>query len=548
MKETLILTKILLKNSLNKNINKDKLNFKNILQKLFLLFAILYIAGVMGFLSKTLIETLKKINQEEVFITLCLLISVIVALCKSILTSLNILYFSKDIEFLLPLPVSPIQIIFSKFNVMLISEYVMQIITFAIPFGVYGVITMQEPLFFMMTVLVFLALPVIPTLLGVLFTVILMRCTSVLKDKDIVQYLTVFVTFAIVIVMQIFMVKTSDMTDFMFANKLLEVNGVARYISDYVIILKQGMLALTELGEVEAWKSIMYLFGESVTAYVVVAILISKSYIKSVTNIVSGKRSKSIKKVNKLFMKSPRRAYIEKEFKMLFRTPIFFLNTVLPILIFPVIMGIPIFNLFSSENPEQITALISSTTDNIQNTAGFAICLCIINFLYMLNYVSVTAISRDGENAIFMKYIPIELHKQCRYKAIPSIILNMYPLIIILIAMKLILKEINFIFIAELFIVGLLCNVFLSYGAILIDVLRPKLHWTSEYTVVKQNLNILWDVVFIIIVSIIMFGICTFFENVHVVTFLMSGLLVLTTTFYDNFIKQYYINIFSKIN
>lgn len=548
MKETLILTKILLKNSLNKNINKDKLNFKNILQKLFLLFAILYIAGVMGFLSKTLIETLKKINQEEVFITLCLLISVIVALCKSILTSLNILYFSKDIEFLLPLPVSPIQIIFSKFNVMLISEYVMQIITFAIPFGVYGVITMQEPLFFMMTVLVFLALPVIPTLLGVLFTVILMRCTSVLKDKDIVQYLTVFVTFAIVIVMQIFMVKTSDMTDFMFANKLLEVNGVARYISDYVFILKQGMLALTELGEVESWKSIMYLFGESVTAYVVVAILISKSYIKSATNIVSGKSSKSIKKVNKLFMKSPRRAYIEKEFKMLFRTPIFFLNTVLPILIFPVIMGIPIFNLFSSENPEQITALISSTTDNIQNTAGFAICLCIINFLYMLNYVSVTAISRDGENAIFMKYIPIELHKQCRYKAMPSIILNMYPLIIILIAMKLILKEINFIFIVELFIVGLLCNVFLSYGAILIDVLRPKLHWTSEYTVVKQNLNILWDVVFIIIVSIIMFGICSFFENVHVVTFLMSGLLVLTTTFYDNFIKQYYINIFSKIN
>lgn len=548
MEETLILTKILLKNSLNKNINKDKLNFKNILQKVFLLFAVLYIAGVMGFLSKTLIETLKKINQEEVFITLCLLISVIVALCKSILTSLNILYFSKDIEFLLPLPVSPIQIVFSKFNVMLISEYVMQIITFAIPFGVYGVITMQEPLFFIMTVLVFLALPVIPTLLGVLFTVILMRCTSILKDKDIVQYLTVFVTFAIVIAMQIFMVRTSDMTDFMFANKLLEVNGVARYISDYVIILKQGMLALTELGEVEAWKSIMYLFGESVTAYVVVAILISKSYIKSATNIVSGKSSKSIKKVNKLFMKSPRRSYIEKEFKMLFRTPIFFLNTVLPILIFPVLMGIPIFNLFSSENPEQITALISSTTDNIQNTAGFAICLCIINFLYMLNYVSVTAISRDGENAIFMKYIPIELHKQCRYKAMPSIILNMYPLIIILIAMKLILREISFIFVAELFIVGLLCNVFLSYGAILIDVLRPKLHWTSEYTVVKQNLNILWDIVFIIIVSIIMFGICSFFENIHVVTFLMSGLLVLITAFYDNFIKQYCINIFSKIN
>ena len=225
MKETLILTKTLLKNALNKNVDKDTLNFKTILKNIFLFLAIAYVAVVMGFLSKELIMVLKKMNQEEVFLSLCLLISVAVAFCKSILSSLNILYFSKDIEFLLPLPVSPIQIIFSKFNVMLISEYVMQLITFAIPFAVYGVITIQEPVFFVMAIFVFLTLPVIPTLLGILFTVILMRCTNFLKNKDIVQYLTVFITFAIVIAMQIFMLKTSDMTDFMFANKLLEING-----------------------------------------------------------------------------------------------------------------------------------------------------------------------------------------------------------------------------------------------------------------------------------------------------------------------------------
>lgn len=547
MKETLILTKTLLKNALNKNVDKDTLNFKTILKNIFLFLAIAYVAVVMGFLSKELIMVLKKMNQEEVFLSLCLLISVAVAFCKSILSSLNILYFSKDIEFLLPLPVSPIQIIFSKFNVMLISEYVMQLITFAIPFAVYGVITIQEPVFFVMAIFVFLTLPVIPTLLGILFTVILMRCTNFLKNKDIVQYLTVFITFAIVIAMQIFMLKTSDMTDFMFANKLLEINGVARYISEYIIILKQGMIALTELGNIEAVKNIMYLIGESITAYVLVAVLISKSYIRSATNIISGKNSKTIKKVNVFTMKSPKNAYISKEFKMLFRTPIFFLNTILPIILFPVLMGIPIFNLLGSGESEEITALISSINGNIENTAGFAICLCVINFLYMLNYISVTAISRDGENAIFMKYIPIELYKQCRYKAAPSVILNLYPLIIFLVVMRLILKEISFVFLAELFFIGFLCNLFFSYGAIIIDILRPKLHWTSEYTVVKQNLNILWDVLFIVIVTIIIFGISSFFENVHVVTFLLSGLLILTITFYDNFIKQNSINIFSKI-
>ena len=134
MRETLILTKILLKNSLNKNSNRTNLTFKAIVAKLLIFGAIAYIGGVIAFFSKEIIDVLKSANQEEAFISLCLLSTIIIAFIQSILSSLNVLYFSKDIEFLLPLPINSLKIVLAKFNVMLVSEYIVELLTFAIPF------------------------------------------------------------------------------------------------------------------------------------------------------------------------------------------------------------------------------------------------------------------------------------------------------------------------------------------------------------------------------------------------------------------------------
>lgn len=548
MKETLILTKILLKNSLNKNANKDKLTFKAIVAKLLMFVAIAYIGGVVAFLSKELIEVLKVANQPEVFISLCLLSTIIIAFIQSILSSLNVLYFSKDIEFLLPLPINSLKIVLAKFNVMLVSEYIVELLTFAIPFLVYGITFQVSIMFYIMSVLVFLFLPIIPILLGTILTVILMRFTSFVKNKDIVQYITVFFTFAIIIAIQIYSINTTELTDFMIANKLIQINGLTDIFADYFIILKHGINAITEIENRLAFSNMLYLIGESVTAYLLVSILLSTTYINSATNVVSGNSKKTKTDFRKIKRNSTRKAYIDKEFKILFRNPVFFLNSVLPVLIIPIIMLIPfISEFYSGSDTASNQAVLSAVGDNIENTVGFAICICIINFLYMFNYVSVTSISREGESVVFMKYIPLELYKQCRYKAIPAFILNFIPLFFIVIGMNLLFSKISISFTLEVFIVGLLCNLFISYAEVLIDILKPKIHWTSEYTVVKQNMNMLWSTIFVLIVSIIILGICSFFENVHVVTLLISAILILTTIFYDNFVKLYSTNIFKKI-
>ena len=548
MKDTLILTKILLKNSLNKNINKEEMNFKAIAKKLIIFAAVAYIACVIGFLSKQLIDILKEVNQAEVFISLCLLATIIVAFFRSIISSLNILYFSKDTEFLLPLPISSLKIVFAKFNVMLISEYIIELLTFAIPFGVYGITMQLAPVFYIMAILVFLFLPVIPTLIGIILTVILMNITSVFKNKDIVQYISVFFAFAIVIGCQIFTMQTSEMTDFMFANKLVEINGLSSLVGEYFIILKQSIIAITKYGQVSSIQNIIYLIVESIITYLLVALLVSKSYIKSATNVGYGKIKKVKDNLNNFTQKNVRKAYVQKELKSLFRNPVFFLNTILPIIIIPIVMVIPFLTSNSSGANKSQELLLLAVQDNIQNSMGFAICLNIINLLYMFNYISVTSISRDGENAIFMKYIPIELHKQCRYKAMPSFIFNLFSMCVVVVAIKMLFKEISNVFLLEIIAVSLICNAFISYVAILIDILKPKLHWTTEHAVVKQNMNMLWETIFILITIIIIFAICSYFENVHIVAMLLSAILIFTIAFYDNFLKVNSTNIFRKIS
>ncbi len=538
MKETLILTKILFKNSLN--INKGKSKVKAIAMNILIFLAIAYIACVMGFLSVEIIESLKTINQTGIFLSLCLILTVSVSLIRSVISSLHLLYFSKDLEYLLPLPISAMKIVLAKFNVIIISSYALEVFTLAIPFIIYGIYMMQEVTFYIMTAIVFLFLPIIPAILSALISVVLMRFTNMFKNKDIVQYVTVIMSFVIVIAMQFFIMNNSEMTEFMFANKLLEVDGIAKEISNYVIIVKQAFISLTEFESIEYVKNAIFLIGESITIYLLAGVLTAKTYINSATNVTSGKRVRNVKL--DISTRSVAKAYIDKERKMLFRTPVFFLNTVLPIFILPVIIILPFTNIEAVDSFEDLVPLITAISANMENPMGLAIIVCIQIFLYLFNYIS-----GDGESAFVMKYLPIELNKQCRYKAILGIVLNIIPLLILPLCIKIIFCA-NTIFILEVMLIGFLLNVFINYFGVLIDVLNPKLHWTTEYSVVKQNMNMLWDMLFVLIVGFIFFMICTYFENVHVLTLLLSGILVITIVFLDNFVKQNNINIFKKIS
>lgn len=536
MKEVFTLTRILFKNSLNRNAND--INIKKAMTKKILYFlGIAYIAFIIYQLSYNLIEVLQEFSKENLFISICLTLSITLSLFQAIIYSLNILYFSKDVEFLLPLPLKPIHIVMSKFNVLLIAEYFLEIMIFSIPIIVYGVLTSCNISFYFMVILVFLFLPIIPALIGTFITVFLMNFTKILKNKDLIQYVTVFLSIILVIALQKFFANNTEIS----SEALLQNLNKFELFKNNMIFLKQGESVILNQNYLDMAK----LIAESMLSYLLILFIISKRYIKSANSLVAGGLKKAQKKLN--FKKSTVSiSYIKKEIKMLVRTPIFFLNTAFPILVLPLICAIPLYAEFASMPKEEMNILLSDINTYFETTFGFAVIICIMAFIYVFNFISLTAISRESQSCNFMKYIPIELYKQCRYKITLGVFLNLLPTLLIIIFLNMIINDVKIMFLGEIFIVSFLINILINYIMILIDILKPKLNWTSEQYVVKQNINILYAMISVVLLMAIISFIAQFFVNVHIYTICLIGMLIISIKFIENNLKNNII--FKEIN
>lgn len=184
---------------------------------------------------------------------------------------------------------------------------------------------------------------------------------------------------------------------------------------------------------------------------------------------------------------------------------------------------------------------------NINLPFGLAILLAVIVFFYLFNFISITAISRDGMYATFMKYIPISLEKQLFYKVMPGIILNIVPIIYIFVILEIFVPEIQLKTYIYLFIISMIINVFNNYAMIIIDLKNPKLEWMTEYAVVKQNINMLFQM----IINFLEIGIIIFvgykLKNIDNAAIMLTIFFTITTIVIKKYICKNKNKLFRKI-
>lgn len=550
MKNILLLTKVLYKNSLGMNSNNKSTKSSALGKTILLLIIFGYVFGVFGFLSYEIINVLIDLRQEQVFISFALLLICGFTLFRTILTAINILYFSKDVEFLLPLPISPIKIVFAKFNVMLISNIISEFLIFGVPFIIYAYLLKLSPLFCLSSALVFLVLPIIPMLIASIVIVLIMSITNIFRNKDLVQYISVVITIAFVIGVQFLSSSSTQTSEFVMANKIVEINGYSSVVTKYFITIKQGSEAILNNEISIALKNMGLLYLESIGLYIIIVLLISKLYLRSALKVTSsGIRARKFK-LNDSKRKNIGLTYISKEFKALFRTPVYLMQCVLPSFLFPIIFSIPIYQ--ELRKGGNLTADLSEIRnvlgELLSSSFGLGIILSGITLLYMFNYMSVTAISREGENALFMKYIPINLSKQYKYKAIPGIIINLVPLVYVLTLLKLLLPTIELIIFIEIILLSILCNILINYLSVLIDLRNPKLHWTTEYAVVKQNINMLYEFILSLAIIGTILGISSYISNSSVLSIVLATVMILVLIIFEVFLRKFENKIFSKIS
>lgn len=556
------LTKVFLK-----NIDKDFRIFnkkkKEKLKNSNFFWMIIIIAIAVAFLSYRAIEFFNSIGQTRIFLTLYFIILTIFLLFEIILVAMNVLFFSKELEYVLPMPISSVELLLAKYAVLLVMTYITELIFAVVPLTIYGLMTHISLLYFLVMPIVLMIFPALLVTIISTIIIVLMRCFRIIKNKNIYQTIITSLLLLLVLVFESIIMNTFSV------NKTIEVeqqNTNQEYSEQQAIEMYnkmgEGFLIVNPSIEIliapNKAINVLFNFGKliiyNLIGFLIFLLIGKKVYLKNIligtTNIVSNKKNNSeIKYENK--NKKMGRAYVEKDFKQLLRTPTFFMQLILPvvlILISAIIIGSFIIPIIDSmiKSDETIKEALSSIE---VNTTMICIVLCVLQVLFSMSGLSLTAISREGKSAIYLKYMPMELYKQFIYKNTLQIILNFIVSVVVLGIIYLLISQIGIIEILLIFAISIFMSFINSFLMLVVDLKRPILNWDSEYQITKNNPNKIFQYVFMIIMILGLMYLAKILGEVNIICALGIQLLLFIVIFFiiNILIKKNIKKLFSEI-
>ena len=482
------LTKVQLKSGAISTTDGTIKQWKKILLYIFLLVCMLptLVLIALGFYHG--FDFMRTFGQAGYLMNIGYLITAIIIFLFSIFAIPSIYYFSKDIDQLLTLPIQPEMILTSKLVVCIIYEY---LFTAAVLIPMYGSFVMQIGFSFLSLLaflVIFITLPIYPLVLSSVLTMIIMRFVPFFNNRDRFNLIggVVVVIAAMSLSFWLQTMNTQDMSSIIQAlmdgnNSLMQIGTIlfpfipaaslATYYGDFLqLFLYLGILVISFIVFLFCGKFLYFqgAIGSSETSH--------------------SRRKFSNKQLKESTHHSVFHTYVIKEFKILFRTPVFFTNCVLTALLMPIIFSIAIITSLDGLDIKSI--ITPQMIDQLPHVWAYVLVISFIvgGFMGGMNMISATAISREGTNAYFMKYIPVPISTQVLAKATCGIILSIFSSWLLLIPIHLVIEYP--IYLDLIFLLGsALSTIIINLASILVDSYRPKLVWEQETAAVKQNMN-----------------------------------------------------------
>jgi len=436
---------------------------------------------------------LKPFGQERALLTLGVLGGELFILLFGLYYVISAFYFSRDLEFLIPLPLKPFEVIASKFAVIMINEY-LTVMAIVLPVLVgYGVLARGGVPYWINAVLVYLFLPVIPLAAVSILVVALMRVVNISRKKD-----------ALILAGSLLLIGLSLGLQFAAGragNK--ELNG--RLVTNF---LASPDSLLNRIGarfppSIWATKAIaggfspagllnLGLFvGASLALFAVILLVSEKLFYRGLVGLteVSGRRRSLSRAQMSQRLSSGRhavRAIFVREWRIMNRTPIFLLNGILVVLLVPVLFMVMARAGGGRGDAGAVLKIMTSAPPllTILGSAAFMI-VC-----GSLNGTASSAFSREGGQFWISKVIPATPREQVAAKFLHSYAVALLGTVTASAVAAWVL-HIGPASLAAAAGLSLMAGIPLTAIGMMIDLARPLLDWANPQKAIKQNLNVL---------------------------------------------------------
>ncbi len=482
MRNTLILTRTLLKSGgLFNGGNMGKRG--RFLVPVLLGFAFLSFAFTIGMMTYGLYQALATVGLQTVLLPLAFGATSAVIFFFGIFYTISVMYHATDISLLLYMPLRSWQILAAKFITLVIYEYIFEAFILLPILVVYSVLAAVGPLFIIYAVLLALVTPVIALCIASVIIMVVMRFTRFAKNKQLFSYISGILALVIAVGFNILMQMGVR-------NMNVDPSALASLVPLFSRIFPGTGFAANALIESTSVMGFLNLLiylvccAAAVAVFLLLGQLLYYKGVAGVTESSAKRRAISSEELLKETEGAPvLLSYIKKEIRLLFRSPVAFLQCVLINLIWPFVMVVMLYS--SNGSLDAVRQMVNSaspvTVLTILAGAGA--------FLSCANAVTSSAFSREGKGIYFMKYIPVPYKRQLMAKGLTGIILSAIG-IVLLCAVALVFGA-DVLPVLGGLILGIALSVAGSVSGLLIDASRPKLEWSNEQQAIKQNVNVL---------------------------------------------------------
>lgn len=474
-----------------------------IILSLFGIFGVLLpVTITVGVLVNLMTITLQPVGCEPMGIQLMFHVICLFTLIFGINVIFNEFYFSNDIEYLLPWPLQAYQIIASKFTAAFINENMMQFLLVGACIVGYGIASGMGILNWILSIIGILTLPIIPLVYCGILSMLLMAFTKVIRNKDLIQRVSVAILFILVIVLvgSIGFLQNMDIDNYV---ETL-ASGDNPFFNTMNIIFPNVPLLIKTFTEGDFLALLGYILANTVA--VGIMLLLSEAlYFRGVIGLTSSNSNKKAKDIDKLMktckQRNPGFSYFMKEIRLLTRTPVFFTNCIAINFLWPIFVYAMLKIQHYEISITRLRQLYAAKDIRIQlffllGVIGISVILSAINSL------SSNAISREGKHFSFMKYIPISYWTQWNVKALVGILFPAIGVLIFFIPACMVI-QVPLVHILLFTLLSLMSISFVSYMGIYIDSIQPKLIWDDEMSVLRENYNTFFSMAISIAFTII---------------------------------------------
>jgi len=472
---------------------------KRVWEPLLIIFALLSLLPVAkpywGFLVE-LFFALKMANQEFLLVAAGVLAGQLVVLILGLFYVMSAFYYSRDLDRLIPLPLSPGSIIAAKFGVIVVSEWLTMIpivLPMLLVVGMYGTYGLG---YWLRAGVAYLVLPVIPLALVAVVTMLLARATNLPRRRELFRVAAGVIVVLVAVGLNLFIsIHASDpeAVERLFAQSqgLVQIVGQRFPPALWITwaIAGEGLLggwlhlafvAALSLGAV--WVLSRFAQGLFLSGYLHPGSGPSTS-IEGETAGVGGPPAGGVVPADFAASTSVR-ALFKREWLLLLRTPIWMFNVVgglvVPLVIIPIV-------LLTQEGMAELLTSSVFQSARVQNLV-LVIAGGIALFLIGATSIAGSGVSREGRFVWISKSIPVEASEQLLAKGLHALAFGV-PVVAIYSIGAYLALPLSLSLMTGTVVVGVLGGTLVTALGLLVDMYRPHLDWNDPQRAMKSNVN-----------------------------------------------------------